>query len=133
MHSPVPSNVSYAPYESLVRSQFTLVRPVVSSSPALHLLFASGRRNVLALHATLKLWPLHDLIMLVWQFGNSLIDPTYDAGEGLEWDLTLGRGSEGLQDTVGVWAVVDKGTMATVRQRRFDMVSSASAACSVRV
>jgi hypothetical protein len=111
---------------SLISSQFAVVRPLLASSPALHLLYATGRRNVLALHATLKLYPLHDVIMLAWQFGNSLVDPTYDAGESIEFDLTLGRGSEGVQDGVGVWAVVDKGVMGRIRERRFDMVSERS-------
>lgn len=113
----------YAPFNALIHQQFSEVRPLLSSSSALHLLYASGRRNVLALHATLRLYPLHDILYMVWKFANSLLDPTYDNSEGIELDLTLGRGASGQQDGVGVWGIVDKGVMKRIREQRFDMVS----------
>lgn len=98
------------------------MRPLLSSSSALHLLYASGRRNALCLHVTLKLRPLHDVLSLFWDFGYQLINPGLDGAETLTFEVTLGRGTEGLQDGVGVWGVVDKGVMGSIREKRFDMV-----------
>lgn len=39
------------------------------------------------------------------------------------FDATLGMGVDGLQDGVGVWAVVEKGFMRDIRQKRWDLVS----------
>lgn len=109
------------PFVPFLKSQFTMVKPLVSSSSALHLLYATGRRNVLSLHATLKLQPLHDIIMLLFTNAWAIVDPTTDNAEALEFDITLGRGSSGFQgDGVGVWAIIDKGVMTNER-KRFDM------------
>lgn len=114
-----------APYLPTLAAQFTEVRPMTSSSSALHLVFATGRRNVLAVHATLKLMPLHDVIQLVWNTVNSVIDPLAQTGESLIFQFTLGRGASGLQgEAAGVWAIVNKTGMAQVREQRFDLVSS---------
>lgn len=94
---------------------------MLASSPALYLLYASGRRNVLSLHATLKLFPLHDVLMAVWNTAWAIIEPTTDSSESLEFDVTLGSGSAGLQDGVGVWGVIDKGLMHSIRKTRYDM------------
>jgi hypothetical protein len=52
------------------------------------------------------------------------VEPTFDVSEGLTFELTLGRGAEGLQsDELGVWAVIDKSSMRSVRQNRWDLVS----------
>lgn len=98
----------------------------MSSSSALHLLYSTGRRNLLCLHTTITLLPLHDLIGLVIQFGKSIIEPTNDVSEGLVFQYTLGRGSEGLQgEGVGVWAVVDKGALRETKSKRWDLVGPA--------
>lgn len=110
-------------FTPLVTDNFTSVRPLLSSSSALHLLYATGRRNVLCLQATLKLQPLHDIISLIWQTVWSIIEPTSDNSEALEVDLTLGRGASGLQgEAAGVWAIIDKGSLTKTRTR-FDLVS----------
>jgi hypothetical protein len=72
----------------------------------------------------LSLLPYHDLISLIYKFGRSIVEPTYDISEGIKFELTLGRGTEGLQsDELGVWAVVDKSEMRGVREKRWDLVS----------
>ncbi|KAK4684873.1 PAT complex subunit CCDC47, partial [Tremellales sp. Uapishka_1] len=103
-------------------TQFTLLKPLVSSSPALHLLYATGRRNVLSLHTTISLLPLHDLAGLVVHLAKSVIDPTYDGSENILFDVTLGKGESGLQgEGVGVWAVVDKSAMRETKEKRWDL------------
>ena len=113
-----------AQYENLLSSNFAATRPLVSSGPSQHLSYSSGRRNVLCLHGTLSLLPYHDVAGMVMHVGRSIIEPAYDASEGLVWGLTLGRGESGLQgEGFGVWAVVDKGQMRQVREKRWDLVS----------
>lgn len=98
---------------------------MVSSGPALHLLYSTGRRNVLFLHTTLVLTPFHDLFGLVTGLVKSITDPTADASEAIKCELTLGRGSEGLQgEGLGVFAIVEKGAMSTTRASRWDLVSA---------
>jgi hypothetical protein len=107
-----------------LKAQFASVRPPVASSPAQHLIFASGRRNVHALHTTIKLYPLHDLVGLITNTGRSIIEPTFDASEQINFDFTLGKGAEGLQgEGLGVWGVVDKGAMRETKENRWDLVS----------
>lgn len=116
------AKAALAPYVPLLESQFTQVRPMLSSSSALHLIFATGRRNVLAAHVTLTLKPFHDLLQLVLGVVMSIIEPTRDDSEALNITLTLGRGSSGLQDVgAGVWAVLNKSGMAVLREKRFDL------------
>ena len=101
-----------------------MTRPLLSSGPALHLLYSTGRRNVLCLHTTLSLLPYHDVAGLLMHVGKSILDPTYDGSEGIVFELTLGRGDAGIQsEGVGVWALVDKGVMRQTREKRWDLVS----------
>ncbi|WVQ98909.1 hypothetical protein IAU59_006040 [Kwoniella sp. CBS 9459] len=116
------AKAAIAPYSAIINAQFSYIRPLLTSSPSLHLLYASGRRNVLSLHATVSLLPIHDLPSLVIHFVKSIIEPTYDGSEGLVFDLTLGRGEYGLQgEGAGVWAVVDKGALRQTRDARWDL------------
>ncbi|WVQ78559.1 hypothetical protein IAT38_000645 [Cryptococcus sp. DSM 104549] len=111
-----------APFKPYLSTQFTSTRGLIASSPSLHLLFATGRRSVLALHATLELTPFQDLPSLVYHFARSLIEPTFDGSEKIVWDLTLGMGADGLQgEGVGVWSVVEKGVMRDLKSKRWDM------------
>ncbi|WVW82862.1 hypothetical protein I302_104874 [Kwoniella bestiolae CBS 10118] len=110
------------PYESLLTNQFSQVRPLLSSSPALHLLYATGRRNLLSLHTTVSLLPIHDLAGLVIHFVKSVIEPTYNGAEQLNFDFTVGRGELGLQgEGLGVWGVVDKSALRETREKRWDL------------
>ncbi|WWD01172.1 hypothetical protein V866_008112 [Kwoniella sp. B9012] len=110
------------PFENLLSSQFTQVRPLLSSSPALHLLYASGRRNLLSLHTTVSLLPIHDLAGLVIHFVKTIIEPTYSGAEQINFDFTLGRGELGLQgEGLGVWGLVDKSAMRETREKRWDL------------
>lgn len=118
------SSNSVAPFQSFLSSQFTSIRPLLTSSPALHLLYATGRRNLLCLHITITLYPLHDIPGLIYNFVKGIIEPTFDSSEGLVFDATLGMGVDGLQDGVGVWAVVEKSFMRDLRQKRWDLVST---------
>ncbi|WVR05374.1 hypothetical protein IAU60_002388 [Kwoniella sp. DSM 27419] len=111
-----------APYQSLLSSQFSTLRPLLSSSPALHLLYASGRRNLLSLHTTISLLPIHDLAGLIIHFGKSIIEPTYDSSENIQFDFTLGRGEYGLQgEGAGVWGIVSKDALRQTKQTRWDL------------
>jgi hypothetical protein len=122
-----------APFKNALQPQFQVTRPLLSSGPSLHLLYSTGRRNVLCLHTTLTLTPLHDIVSLVTHFGKSIIDPTYDGSEMIIFDLTLGRGSEGLQgEGLGVWALVDKSAMRGTREKRWDLVSQSIPLISLR-
>ncbi|WVO20918.1 uncharacterized protein IAS62_002219 [Cryptococcus decagattii] len=115
------AKAAVAPFQSFLSSQFTSIRPLLTSSPALHLVYATGRRNLLCLHTTITLYPLHDIPGLIYNFVKGVIEPTFDPSEGLVFDATLGMGVDGLQDGVGVWAVVEKGFMRDLRQKRWDL------------
>ena len=118
-------NASYKPYDSILKTNFASSRPLVHSGPSQHLSYSTGRRNVLALHGTLKLFPFHDVAGIVTNLVKSVIDPTADTSEGLVWGLTLGRGEFGLQgEGVGVWAVVNKSDLKAVKGGRWDLVGS---------
>lgn len=116
---------SVAPYKELLDSQFAQTKPMTSSSPAQHLIYSSGRRNVLSLHTTLRLLPLHDPLTLVVDTVKSIIEPTYDVSEVLVFAFTLGRGDTGRQgENLGVWSIVDKGAMRETKSTRWDLVST---------
>ncbi|KAK8869605.1 hypothetical protein IAR55_000172 [Kwoniella newhampshirensis] len=116
------AKAAIAPYQSFLSSQFTSVRPLLTSSPALHLLYATGRRSLVSLHTTILLLPIHDLPSLITHFAKSIIEPTYDGSEGLVFDLTLGRGSDGLQgEGVGVWGIIDKSALRETKEKRWDL------------
>lgn len=116
------AKAALAPYVPLLESQFSLVKPMVSSSSALHLIYATGRRNVLCAHVTLTLKPFHDILQLIFGTIMSVIEPTRDDAESLTVTLTLGRGTSGLQDVgAGVWAILNKAGMANIREKRFDL------------
>lgn len=111
------------PYQPLLQQQFGQTKPMVSSSPAQHLIYSSGRRNVLALHTTLKLLPIHDPMSLILETFKSIIEPTHDISEVLLFNFTLGRGEVGRQgENLGVWSVVDKGAMRETKANRWDLV-----------
>ncbi|KAL7424197.1 hypothetical protein Q5752_001783 [Cryptotrichosporon argae] len=110
-----------AKFTPLLQSQFATLRPLLTSSPALHLLYATGRRNVLSLHLTVQLAPAHDLLSLLVHIGRSVIEPTYAGAERLTWLFTLGRADRGLQEPLGVWAVIDKSAMVATREKRWDL------------
>lgn len=108
----------------LIDTQFLRSREKLSASgPAQHLLYSSGRRNVLGLHTTILLYPIHDIFSLILTFGKSLIEPTAEFGESIVFNVLLGKGDEGKQgEGVGVWAVTEKGQM-NLREKRWDLVS----------
>ncbi|WWC60899.1 uncharacterized protein I303_103475 [Kwoniella dejecticola CBS 10117] len=113
---------SIKPYESLLAHQFSSVRALLASSPSLWLLYATGRRNLLSLHVTVSLLPIHDLAGLVIHFVKSIIEPTYDGSENINFDFTLGRGEYGLQgEGLGVWGIVDKSALRETREKRWDL------------
>jgi len=97
---------------------------MVSSSPSQHLVYSSGRRNMLSLHTTLKLLPFHDPMTLIVDAFKSIIEPTHDNSETLLFNFTLGRGEAGRQgEGLGVWSIVDKGAMRETKANRWDLVS----------
>lgn len=125
-HKAKAESNSTQPLAPYLKTQFSVNRPLVSSGPSLHLLYSTGRRNVLSLHTTLTLYPLHDLAGLLFSVGRSIVEPTFDASEGFLFGSTLGRGEAGFQgEGVGVWALVDKGVMRQTKEKRWDLVSSA--------
>ncbi|EIW70044.1 hypothetical protein TREMEDRAFT_68451 [Tremella mesenterica DSM 1558] len=112
-----------SPFRSLLETQFERIRPLVSASPAKRLLYATGRRNVLFLHATILFWPWHDVAGFIQHLGMIIFAPAYDGSETITFEVTLGRGEDGLQDGqgVGVWALVNKSILRTLRQARYDL------------
>lgn len=127
------AHIRNAQYEPLIRSNFTATRPLVSSGPAQHLSYSSGRRNTLSLHGTIVLQPYHDLVGLLTNAVKSVIEPTFDSSESLTWGLTLGRGELGLQgEGLGVWGIVNKGFLKSVKEKRWDLVSGTGAKQSRR-
>ena len=112
------------PYKALLDSQFSQTKPMVSSSPSQHLLYSSGRRNMLSLHTTLKLMPFHDPMTLILDTFKSVVEPTHDNSETLLFNFTLGRGEQGRQgEGLGVWSIVDKSAMRETKSKRWDLVS----------
>ncbi|GFZ45782.1 hypothetical protein JCM24511_03512 [Saitozyma sp. JCM 24511] len=110
------------PFEKTIDSQFKVSRPLLSSGPSLHLLYSTGRRNVLCMHSTITLTPLHDIASLAIHYGKAIIEPAYDVSETVLFDLTLGRGADGLQgEGLGVWAIADKSAMRDIREKRWDL------------
>jgi len=115
--------ISFKPYRKYLDTQFQLTRPMISSGPALHLLYSTGRRNVLCLHTTLSLTPIHDLMSLFTHLGKAVFEPTFDSHEVLVFDFTLGRGESGLQgEGFGVWGIVDKTSLRDTKDKRWDLV-----------
>lgn len=115
------------PYDDLLKTNFAATRPLVHSGPSQHLSYSTGRRNVLSLHGTLKLFPFHDIAGILTNLVKPIIEPTADVSEGLVWSLTLGRGDAGLQgEGAGVWAVVNKTDLRAVKEKRWDLVSRPS-------
>ncbi|WWC89776.1 uncharacterized protein L201_004702 [Kwoniella dendrophila CBS 6074] len=111
------------PFESLLSNQFSQLKGLLSSSPSLYLLYGSGRRNLLSLHTTISLYPIHDLAGLIINFVKSIIEPTFNNNELIQFDFTLGRGELGLQsqDSLGVWSIVDKSALRETREKRWDL------------
>ncbi|WWC69249.1 uncharacterized protein I206_103186 [Kwoniella pini CBS 10737] len=110
------------PFELILSNQFSSVRELLSSSPSFWLLYATGRRNLLSLHLTISLLPIHDLAGLLIHFIKSIIEPTYDNSENINFDFTLGRGEFGLQgEGLGVWGIVDKSALRETREKRWDL------------
>ncbi|ORX33760.1 hypothetical protein BD324DRAFT_638477 [Kockovaella imperatae] len=109
-------------FKPLLKSNFSSFYKLVHSGPGQHLQYATGRRNIISLHGTLMLYPFHDLFGLIVRLVKMIIEPTFDGSESLSWNLTLGRGETGLQgDGLGVWAVVDKGSIRQIRADRWDL------------
>jgi len=80
----------------------------------------------MSLHVTIILLPLHDIVSLAIHLGKSIIEPTFDGSEEIIFNLTLGKGEDGLQgEGIGVWGVVDKGAMRDTKQKRWDLVRRA--------
>ena len=70
------------------------------------------------------LQPYHDVAGIVTNLVKSVIEPTFDSSEGLVWNVTLGRGEAGLQgEGFGVWGIVHKSNLRSVKQQRWDLVS----------
>lgn len=79
------------------------------------------------MHSTITLTPLHDIASLAIHYGKAIIEPAYDVSETVLFDLTLGRGADGLQgEGLGVWAIADKSAMRDIREKRWDLVSAVS-------
>jgi hypothetical protein len=115
------------PIQKYLNGQFTRTREILASGPSQHLLYSTGRRNALCLHTTVFLYPIHDIVSLFIHIGQSIIEPTYDGSESVLFNLTLGLGGEGKQgEGVGVWAVADKSSMRTLKEKRWDLVSNQS-------
>lgn len=85
--------------------------------------FSTGRRNVSSLHTVFKLFPRHDLLQVLFNFGRSMVELTHNPTDEVELDFKLS--SLGPGNSPGfVWAAVAKDELAKIKSSRWDLVSS---------
>lgn len=83
--------------------------------------FSTGRRNVTSLHSVLTLLPRHDLAKMAWRYAWGMIELVYTSEDEIELDFKLSPSST----TPGfVWGVVSKECLKTIKQDRWDLVST---------
>lgn len=121
-----------ATHKSIWDKQFRAMSPLtpkppLTDGPSTHLLYFTGRRNLLSLHIIFNLKPRHNLLAYLYNFGYSLVEPAHEQEIGVEdqvvLDFTLGEGNLGLSgEGPGVWAMVDRsGVLPVFRKERWDV------------
>jgi hypothetical protein len=83
--------------------------------------FSTGRRNVASLHAIFALRPRHDFFQWAFQTLRTFVDLQYRPKDDLQLDFKLLAGA--LSHDF-VWAVVSKDELLSIKDDRWDLVSS---------
>jgi Protein of unknown function (DUF1682) len=83
--------------------------------------FSTGRRNVASLHTVFRLRPRHDLLQLAYQFARGFFDLLYAPKDEITLDFKL-HPTTAVPDFV--WALVVKGESNSIRNERWDLVST---------
>ena len=90
--------------------------------------FSTGRRVVASLHTVFTLRPRHDPFQLVFQFLYGLYDFAYKPSDTVTLDLKLDVTTNAPE---GVFAVVRKEELKTIKRERWDLVSTNPASCTL--
>ena len=85
--------------------------------------FSTGRRVVASLHTVFTLRPRHDPLQIIYQFLFGLYDFSYSPSDIVTLDFKL-HPTAGAPD--GVFAVVRKEELRTIKHERWDLVSSSA-------
>ena len=83
--------------------------------------FSTGRRVVASLHTVFTLRPRHDPLQIIYQFLFGLYDFSYSPSDIVTLDFKL-HPTAGAPD--GVFAVVRKEELRTIKHERWDLVSA---------
>ena len=83
--------------------------------------FSTGRRVVASLHTVFSLRPRHDPFQLIFQFLYGFYDFTYSPSDVVTLDLKLDANTTAPE---GVFAVVRKEELKTIKRERWDLVSN---------
>lgn len=74
------------------------------------------------MHTTFTLRPRHDLAQYAYQIIRGVVDLDLNYADEVELDLTF---QDGVNVPECVWAIVSKTEMKGIRDRRWDLVSTA--------
>ena len=74
-----------------------------------------------SLHTILTLLPRQDPVQFIWQYAWSVYDLRYEPFDALTFDFTLDANAASVIPDC-VWAVVRKSELASIRNRRWDLV-----------
>ena len=83
--------------------------------------FSTGRRVVASLHTVFTLRPRHDPLQVIYQFLYGLYDFSYSPSDILTLDFKLRPTTSAPE---GVFAVVRKEELKTIKRERWDLVST---------
>ena len=83
--------------------------------------FSTGRRNVASLHTVFTLRPRHDFLQVVYQVSWGLVDLLYAPKDDVTLDFKL-HATAAIPDFV--WALVVKGEAKSIKNERWDLVST---------
>jgi hypothetical protein len=82
--------------------------------------FSTGRRVVASLHTVFTLRPRHDPFQAIFQLLYSFYDLSYEPSDVVTLDFKLHANTNAPE---GVFAVVRKGELRTIKRERWDLVS----------
>ena len=83
--------------------------------------FSTGRRTVASLHTVFSLRPRHDPFQLIFQFLYGFYDFGYNPSDTITLDFNLDASTSAPE---GVFAVVRKEELKTIKRERWDLVST---------
>lgn len=86
--------------------------------------FSTGRRVVASLHTVFTLRPRHDPFQFIFQFLYGFYDFSYNPSDSVTLDFKLHANTSAPE---GVFAVVRKEELRTIKQQRWDLVGIGAA------